>query len=476
MRLQPAGLQPVRPDLENFPQPPKLSKLSVAHNGDIVTVTNVPDAGEMGRQPDLQSAAGQRAIRVTQKAAPAIQHGASCMAAAFQGIGFLMLLFGIVFFAFTFVSVFVYDTPFTINGRPANREDAAWVLIPFAVLWIGFCVLWLFLVRRFISSPDNLDRAWTLRLGATEWLGSRSYGGKVIGRCRPQDVERVTSGSRGRVMAHVAGKEIPLTGPMAGSESTWLVAAISQAIDSHRRAQLGRLPFIPKLDPDIVQGKRLRDRLPRRDRPWGTACLVLAITVFWNGIVGCFIAAEWKTVQRGWQETFTLLFLAPFALIGLALVGLSLVLLYQALMQARVPPTIVEVSELPLLAGHTASGFISQAGKGDVNRLSISLTCQEETTYTEGTSTRTEIRPIWSQELFTREKIRARADRPLEGTFDIMVPSDAMHSLDVGSNKIVWKLVVNVDAHGFVCIREFPVVVAPQLDEDTGRLGYADDG
>ena len=69
----------------------------------------------------------------------------------------------------------------------------------------------------------------------------------------------------------------------------------------------------------------------------------------------------------------------------------------QLLVTAGVGPTLVEISDHPLLPGGEYEVFVSQAGRGRLGGLDLDLVCEEEAIYQQGTNTRAETREVFRQ-------------------------------------------------------------------------------
>ena len=452
----------MRPNLEQFPQPPSGSALTATVEGDALTITNIPSADKLVQQLAADGRTGERVVRSLHSAAPSIAQGASCLGSAFQGLGILMLVFGLIFFSVAIVAVLFMGVPMNVNGKPADRTTAALFLIPFATVWIGFAIAWLYGVRRVLLSPDKLDGAWTLRLESDEWIARRAYSSKVIGRCRPQDIQNISHSKTGRVIAEVAGEQIPLTGPIMTSDRPWLEHALAQLLGLKQEQPPGYIPFAPAIDPRVVPGERLRHRLPRVDAPWRSALGMFGLAAFWNGITWGVGSAFIFGDQRNAGTWFIYVFLTLFAFVGLVLLAVFLSYLRKAMRDRRVGATTIEISKLPIVAGEGFEAHISQAGGANLTGLRVSLLCQEETTFTEGTTVRREIRDVQEIEALAAKNISVRRDRPYRSQFEAQVPADAMHSLEAERNKIIWKFRVELTlGNGAKCNREFPLVVHP---------------
>jgi len=232
----------------------------------------------------------------------------------------------------------------------------------------------------------------------------------------------------------------------------------------------GDFPNVPAgADMTNSPGTRLKFRLPIST----TATLKLvSIGVFcliWNGIVlgvGFFV---WRGLfGPGPVQWVPLLFLIPFALVGIFLVGLFF---RQLLITTGVGQTFVEISGHPLFPGEQYDLLVSQAGRLRMNSLSAILVCEEAATYRQGTNTRTETRRVFQRELFNRKSFDIQRGLPLEEGCEMEIPVGMMHSFKSENNEINWKIVIagNVDRWPDF-EREFPVIVYPsQRTEDRGQ-------
>ena len=94
--------------------------------------------------------------------------------------------------------------------------------------------------------------------------------------------------------------------------------------------------------------------------------------------------------------------------------------------------------------------------------LEVSLICEEEATFTQGTDIRTETREVYRQLCFQRHDFAIETDQPLSEVCRIAVPISAMHSFQSGHNVVRWKIVVQGEAEKWLpLVRGFPVVVYP---------------
>src|SRR5208282_740271 len=90
-------------------------------------------------------------------------------------------------------------------------------------------------------------------------------------------------------------------------------------------------------------------------------------------------------------------FILPFLVVGIALVAVFVRLLRQT---AAIGPTLVEISGHPLLPGNQYRFFLSQSGNLTLKTIEVSLICEEEAVFRQGTNARTESREVFRQSLY----------------------------------------------------------------------------
>jgi hypothetical protein len=220
------------------------------------------------------------------------------------------------------------------------------------------------------------------------------------------------------------------------------------------------LPAVPDWS-DITSspGTRLAFRLPMANSPaWAVFGLLLAC-LLWNGVVAGLAVLAIRGHLEGRPDWLLTLFVVPFLLVGLGLIAL---LVRQLLRATGIGPTLVEISGHPLLPGGQYQVFVSQSSSFKINALELALLCEEEATYRQGTNTRTEIRPVYSRQVFRRQGAEREHGGPFQVECSLQVPAAAMHSFKADHNAINWKLVVQGDVAGWPGFqRSFPVVVRP---------------
>jgi hypothetical protein len=228
-----------------------------------------------------------------------------------------------------------------------------------------------------------------------------------------------------------------------------------------------KYPYVPD-GSEITSspGTRLAYRLPLTQSPGWTLFGLLAACVAWNGAVSVFVVMAARSLFAGAPDLLMTLFIVPFLAVGVALVVVFLRLLRRT---AGIGPTLVEISDHPLLPGHGYRLFLSQSGNLTLKSIEVSLTCEEEAVFRQGTNARTESREVFRQSLYAGADAIIRPGEPLETECDLPIPAEAMHSFRASHNQVQWKLMVRGEILGWHDFqRSFPVVVRPLPVADRG--------
>jgi hypothetical protein len=232
-----------------------------------------------------------------------------------------------------------------------------------------------------------------------------------------------------------------------------------------------KLPNVPDLS-DITSspGTKLAYRLPLSHSPGWTLLGLAAACLLWNGSVSYFTVAAVRSHLARQPDWLLTLFILPFLVIGIALI---VCFVRQLVVATGVGPTLVEISDHPLLPGGEYRLLVSQSGRLDMRSLEVWLACREEATYRQGTNARTETREVRRLAVFRREAVAIRPGERFQAECSVRVPADAMHSFRADHNEIIWSLVVRGDVVGrHAFSRAFPVVVHPLA----GASGPGSDG
>jgi hypothetical protein len=219
-------------------------------------------------------------------------------------------------------------------------------------------------------------------------------------------------------------------------------------------------PNVPERQ-DITNspGTKLRYRLPIETSPGWALIGTLLACLCWNSLVGVMVFMALRGHLAGKPEWFLTFLCIP-------LVGIGLFLIYgffrQLLLTTGIGPTLLELSDHPLHPGGEYRIFLSQTGRLSVKCLVLSLVCEEESTFRQGTDTRTESQKVFRRELFRREDFEIPPATPFEVQFDLRIPGSAMHSFKSAHNRINWTLVVEGDVTSWPKFeRAFPILIYP---------------
>jgi hypothetical protein len=181
--------------------------------------------------------------------------------------------------------------------------------------------------------------------------------------------------------------------------------------------------------------------------------------VAWNGAVSVFVVMAGRSFLAGTPDWLMTFFIVPFVVVGVALVVVFARLLRHT---AGIGPTLVEISDHPLLPGNAYRLFFSQSGNLTLKSLAVSLICEEEAVFRQGTNARTESREVFRQSLYAGASAVIRPGEPLEAECALPIPAEAMHSFRASHNQVQWKLIVGGEIVGWQGFeRSFPVVVRP---------------
>jgi hypothetical protein len=178
-----------------------------------------------------------------------------------------------------------------------------------------------------------------------------------------------------------------------------------------------------------------------------TFIITLLFTLFWNGIVSCFVYAIVKEAMDGGFALFQILFLVPFILVGLGLI-VGLVYTLAAIFNPKV--------ELAL-----STGAVGRGGSFDVawqlsgrtsavNWLKVTIEGEESATYQRGTDTLTATSIFCSMPI-----AEVTESQDIEfGSASATIPQDTMHTFTANRNKISWRVKVVGDISSWPNINE----------------------
>jgi len=223
---------------------------------------------------------------------------------------------------------------------------------------------------------------------------------------------------------------------------------------------------LPKL-PTVPRGQSLTDSPGERqtyrlatDRPHGSDIFgPAALALLWNSVWFVLLAVVVSGFWFGRPRLVLTGLLVPFAAIGVWSFRYFVAQLRQT---AGIGATIVEISNHPLIPGQQYRLFVSQSGRLRLRKVSVYLTCEEETFYRQGTDVRVERHEAFTQEILTERNVRVDPQAPWEQQLTVDLPLNAMHSFVGSHNAIRWKIVVSGEARPWPSFcQSFPVVVHP---------------
>ena len=220
-----------------------------------------------------------------------------------------------------------------------------------------------------------------------------------------------------------------------------------------------KLPSVPR-GSSITEspGERLTYRLAA-EKPEGGVVGPAMLALLWSSIWFVLLAVVVSGFWYGRPRWILAMLLLPFALIGVWSIRFFLAQLRQ---QAGIGPTIVEISNHPLFPGMQYRLFVCQTGRLKLKRLTVQLTCEEETFYRQGTDVRVDRHEAIRQVLFKERNVSVDPKAPWEQQLVLELPANVMHSFVGTHNAIRWKIVVTGESRPWPSFcRSFPVVVHP---------------
>lgn len=218
-------------------------------------------------------------------------------------------------------------------------------------------------------------------------------------------------------------------------------AAMAQRVlqlDPARSSQR-TFPYVPdESDLTSSPGTTLAFRLAAQSPAWGLLAFLLAC-LFWNGMFSVLLTVVVRSHLSGNAEWFLTAFTIPLGLVGVLLVWGFFRHLREV---TRIAPTIVEISDHPLRPCEEYELYVAQPGPLDLERFRVLVVCEEEATYSQGTSSRTMQRRVYQDELFHRQGLRIPAGTLFETRCRLRLPARAMHSFQASHNQVRWKVVI----------------------------------
>jgi len=239
------------------------------------------------------------------------------------------------------------------------------------------------------------------------------------------------------------------------------------------RMELFDAPQTPSEEyPNIPDGSTITDspgttltyRLPIRTSSAWILVLLGASCVIWNVLVAISAGYAINNHLEGRPDWVLPVFLIPFVLVG---IGMTVYFVYRLLVANGIGPTLIEISDHPLVPGRLYQIFISQSGGLRLKSFSVRLVCEEEATYRQGTDIRVQRCLVHDQELVQHTDLEIRRGTPFEVRCELQMPERAMHSFRSNHNEIRWKLLVEGRLPRWAGFhRDFAVIVHPGEGRD----------
>jgi len=229
-------------------------------------------------------------------------------------------------------------------------------------------------------------------------------------------------------------------------------AIIHQSGQRRHPAGYPGLPIVPS------ERGRWRDYRVVHKKGWQSLILLTVLAV----IFGLVTAALAPSVWSRWALVPGLMALV-FGLISLALAYASG---HELLVLLRFQPTVIELSKHPIPLGEEVDVVVSQDGPVRLNRLEVTLRCEEVVSYRVGTNTKTDRETQHEERLCDATDVVVAREEPFVYETKLQLPRRAMHSLDLESNDVRWTLRIEGDVVNYPDFDyEVLLCVAPALPE-----------
>lgn len=209
-------------------------------------------------------------------------------------------------------------------------------------------------------------------------------------------------------------------------------------------------------------GTQLTFRLPCSMQPSLELFGAFLFCVLWNTVSwGVLIHSLYSEPFRHWSDVvFFILFALLFCGFGLFLFIWTL---HRILTIFGLGPTIVEISDHPIIPGRRFRISMSQYGALRVRDFELSITCEEVARFLQGTDTLTSRKEVYRQRIFQRADFETSNDKPLQEECKVLIPFGAMHSMRSEHNEIRWKIEIHAKLIGWMDLhRECPIIVYPK--------------
>ena len=221
-----------------------------------------------------------------------------------------------------------------------------------------------------------------------------------------------------------------------------------------------RFPSIPS-DADIIDspGTHLRYRLPRIE---GAFWPMFAASLFGLSWLAVSLILLVSVINGIWNSQVDWLFVTLLLVSMLVTNWAARYFFRQMQLLLRVGMTLLEISHHPLLPGSDCKGFFFHSGSMKLRSIKLSLVCEEQATYRQGTDMRFESHRAFKQEISVLDRHYLQSDQGLEHEFNFSIPESAMHSFRSEHNQVQWKLVAQIKPESLPRFkRSFLIIVHP---------------
>ncbi len=350
---------------------------------------------------------------------------------------------GVIVGAVFFVIGLAVAWPLGINPIKRMLSSRGWVETPCEILWSR--------VRSHDSDDGttySVDIFYEYEFGGERHRSNRyaAMGGSSSGRAGKMEVVRqYPVGSR---QVCFVNPDLPEQAMLKPGFSAWAfagllplvfsgvgLAVLLASLNSRRGKGTGHVVERPMTGADGEEGSIvLRPHAGR----WLKMLGMLALALFWNGIVSVFVVEMVKGWQAGRGDIFLTIFMIPFLLVGCAILW---GFFYQLLAMANPRPVITLVNGAPRLGDELTLTWELSGRAARVVAFRISLWGVESATYRRGTDTVTATEVFFDRVIFETSSI----DEMRSGTATVRIPEDLMYSLKLDNNEIKYELRVKGD-------------------------------
>ncbi len=248
------------------------------------------------------------------------------------------------------------------------------------------------------------------------------------------------------------------------SEEAIAAAGTLPVLTSSQFKSATGLPGIPACD-DMTNspGTVLRYRLPLESPESWTLLGLGLFAVAWNTVLAVLAVGAGLDFATGRLHWFLLAMLVPAGAVGCAAI---LLFTRALLLKTAVGTTQLEISDHPLRPGGRYDVLLAQGGSGDLRELTVTLECEEQATFHQGTDTRSESLVVHREQLRGWRDIRVSPGTRFEGIAGVTIPAVAMHSFLSEHNAVRWRIRVHgIPARWPPFTRMFPIIVHPAAEK-----------